>query len=87
MWGHHGSKIVGIFLGSFSKALGSNFNILWGYRPSFYGRLCPIYFFRELGFWWLHICVIGFIFSIDFFWRNMFFKLRGVPTCFNHVYV
>jgi hypothetical protein len=49
IWGHYGFKIVGVFSKPLSKVLGSTFNILWWYRPSFYGRLCPIYFSRELG--------------------------------------
>jgi len=43
--------------------------------------------FLGIGLWWLHICVIGFIFLIDPFWMSMFFRLRGAHTCFNHVYV
>jgi hypothetical protein len=50
MWGHYRSRIMGIFLGSFNKALGSTINIFWWYRPSFYGGLCPICFSRELSF-------------------------------------
>ncbi len=30
---------------------------------------------------------LGFIFSIDPFWRSMFIKLKGTHTFFNHVYV
>jgi hypothetical protein len=50
MWGHYGSKIMGVFLKPFNEALGLTTNILWWYKPSIYGGLCPIYFFRELGF-------------------------------------
>jgi hypothetical protein len=50
MWGHYGFKITGVFLGPLSKASGSTTDIFWWYKPSFYGRLCPICFFRELGF-------------------------------------
>jgi hypothetical protein len=40
-----------------NKALGSTIDILWWYRPSLYGGLCPIYFSRELGFG-------GFVFAL-----------------------
>jgi len=59
MWGHYrsrivgvfsGSKTMGVFLGPLGKGLGLTTNILWWYKPSFYGRLCPICFSRELGF-------------------------------------
>jgi hypothetical protein len=50
MWEHYGSKIMGVFSGPLSKVLGSTIDILWWYRPSFYGGLCPIFFSRELGF-------------------------------------
>jgi hypothetical protein len=49
MWEHYGSKIVEVFLGPFSEASGLTTNTLWWYKPSLYGRLCPIYFSRELG--------------------------------------
>jgi hypothetical protein len=45
MWGHYGSKIVGNFLGPFSEASCSTTDILWWYKLSFYGKLCPKYFF------------------------------------------
>jgi hypothetical protein len=53
MWvyvGHYGFRIMGVFLGPFSEALGLTINILWWYRPSLYERLCPICFFKEFGF-------------------------------------
>jgi hypothetical protein len=50
MWGHHRSRIVGVFLAPFNEVLGSTTNILWWYRLSPYEGLCPIFFFRELGF-------------------------------------
>ncbi len=50
MWGHYGSKIVRIFSGPFSEVSCSTTDIPWWYRPSFYGRLCPICFSRELHF-------------------------------------
>jgi hypothetical protein len=49
MCGHYGSKIMGVFSGPISETLGSTTNILWWYKPSLYGKLCPIYFSRELG--------------------------------------
>jgi hypothetical protein len=48
MWRHYGSKIVGVLLGPLSEASCLTIDILWWYRPSFYGGLCPIYFSREL---------------------------------------
>jgi hypothetical protein len=39
-----------VFLGPLSKALSSTTDILWWYRPSLYGGLCPTYFSRELNF-------------------------------------
>jgi hypothetical protein len=50
MWGHYLSKIMGVFSGPLNEALGLTTNILWWDKPCFYGRLCPIYFFKELGF-------------------------------------
>ncbi len=49
MWGHYGSRIVGVFLGPLNEVLGLISNILWGYRPSLYGGLCPICFTNKLG--------------------------------------
>jgi hypothetical protein len=42
-------EFVGVFLGPLNEASGSTINILWWYRPSFYGGLCPICFCGELG--------------------------------------
>jgi hypothetical protein len=50
MWGHYGSRIVGVFSRPFNKVLGSITDIFWWCRLSLYGRLCPIFFSRELGF-------------------------------------
>jgi hypothetical protein len=50
MWRHYGSKIMGVFLGPLSEALSLTIDILWWYGPFLYGRLCPIYFSRVLGF-------------------------------------
>jgi hypothetical protein len=49
MWGHYGSKVMGVFLGPFSEVSNLTIDIFWWYRLSFYGGLYPIYFFRELG--------------------------------------
>ncbi len=49
MWGHYGSKIMRVFSQPLNDALGSTTNILWWYRPSLYGGLCLVYFFKELG--------------------------------------
>jgi hypothetical protein len=49
MCGHYGSRIMGIFLGPLNEASCSITNILWWNRAYFYGRLCPICFYRELG--------------------------------------
>jgi hypothetical protein len=50
MWGHYGSKIVGVFLGPLGKAPCSTIDILWWYKSIIYGGLCPLYFSKELGF-------------------------------------
>jgi hypothetical protein len=50
MWGHYGSKIIGVFSRPFNEVLGLITNILWWYKPSFYGGLCHICFSRELCF-------------------------------------
>ncbi len=50
MWGHYGSRIVEVFSGPLNEALGLTIDILWWHRPSFYGTLCTICFFGELGF-------------------------------------
>jgi hypothetical protein len=47
---HNGFRIMGVFSRPLKEASSSTIDILWWYRPSFYGRLCPIYFLRELGF-------------------------------------
>jgi hypothetical protein len=38
---------------------------------------CAPSVFQRVGLWWFRICALGFVFSIDPFWRNMFLKLRG----------
>jgi len=50
MWGHYGSRIMGVFSWPLSEVLGLTFDILWGYRLFLCGGLCPICFSRELGF-------------------------------------
>jgi hypothetical protein len=50
MWGHYGSKIVGIFLWPFSKVVGLTTDLLLWYKLFIYGRLCPMCFSWELGF-------------------------------------
>jgi hypothetical protein len=49
MWGHSGSRVVGVFLGPSNEASGLIIDILWWYMPTFYGGLCPICIYRELG--------------------------------------
>jgi len=65
MWGHYGSKIVRVFLGPLSKALGLITDIVWQYKFSLYGGLCFIYFFMELSY-------DGFVFVlwISYFWHT-----------------
>jgi hypothetical protein len=41
---------MGVYSRPFSKASNPNIDLLWWYKPLIYGRLCPIYFSRELGF-------------------------------------
>jgi hypothetical protein len=50
MRGHYGSRIVGVFSKPLNEVSNLTTDILWWYRPSFYGGLCPIYFYRELSF-------------------------------------
>jgi hypothetical protein len=47
----------------------------------------PHLLFYGVRLWWFRICVIGFVFSIDLFWKSMFLRLKGAHTCFSHVYV
>jgi hypothetical protein len=76
MWGHYGSKIMGIFSRPFSKTLGPTFNLLWWYK--FFLSMEDYAPFVFLMNWILrfHICAQGFVFSIDPFWKNMFPRLR-----------
>jgi len=57
MWGHYESMFMGVLSRPLNKALSSTINILWWYMPFFYGGLCPIYFYTELGFG-------GFVFTL-----------------------
>jgi hypothetical protein len=41
---------MGAFSGPLSETSGLTTDIFWWYMPSFYGGLCPIWFFGELGF-------------------------------------
>jgi hypothetical protein len=50
MWGHFGSRVMGIYLGPISKTLSLTINFLWWYTPFIYGGLCPICFSKRLGF-------------------------------------
>jgi len=47
MWGHYGSKIVGIFLRPFNEAWDSTTNIFWWYRPFFMEDCAPSIFIRS----------------------------------------
>ncbi len=85
MWGHYGSKIVGVFPRPPSEASDSTTNILWRYKPSLYGGLCPIYFSRELGFVALYLCSKFRIFDRPIL--EEFPKLRGAHNYFGHAYV
>jgi hypothetical protein len=49
MWKHYGSWVI-IYLGPLNGVSSSTSDLLWWYRPLIYGRLCPIYLSRELGF-------------------------------------
>jgi hypothetical protein len=50
MWGHYGSRVMGVYSKPLGRALGLTTNLLWCYRPFIYGGLCPIFFSKELGF-------------------------------------
>jgi hypothetical protein len=58
MWQHYGFWIMGVFLRPLNEGSCLTIDILWWYRLFFYGGLCTIYFFRELGF-------SGFIFVLQ----------------------
>jgi hypothetical protein len=45
MWGHYGFRIMGIFPRPLNEASSSIIDILWWYKPFFYGGLCPHMFF------------------------------------------
>jgi hypothetical protein len=86
MWGHYGFRIMRDFLRPLNEVSCWTTNILWWYRPSFYGGLCPIYFFKEVVLVALYLCS-KFHFSIDLFSRSMFLRLKGADTCFKQNYV
>jgi hypothetical protein len=50
MWGHYGSRILGVLLRPFNEELGMIIDIFWWYKLNIYGGLCPICFSKELGF-------------------------------------
>jgi len=50
MWGHYGSKFMGVYSRPLSEVSNSTIDLLWWYMPFIYGRLCPICFFKELWF-------------------------------------
>jgi hypothetical protein len=78
---HYGSMIAGVLLGPLNEASSLTINILWWYGPYFYGGLHPIYFYRELGFWWLCICALGFVFSRPILEEHVF-QVEGAPHLF-----
>jgi hypothetical protein len=51
---------MGLYSRALSKALNPTIDLFWWYRPFNYGRLCPIYFYKELGFG-------GFVFMLQVF--------------------
>jgi len=50
MWGHYGSKVMGVYSGPFSGVLGLIINFLWWYKLFIYGKWCIVCFSMELGF-------------------------------------
>ncbi len=50
VWGHYGSRVVVVYSWPFNEVPNLTINLLWWYKPFIYGRLCPIYFSRELSF-------------------------------------
>jgi len=42
---------------------------------------------RVMTLWWFCFYALSFVFFIDLFWKNMFLRLMGPHTCFNHAYV
>jgi hypothetical protein len=56
MWGHYGSKIVGVFLGPFSKVSRSTIDILWWYMPFFMEDCAPSIFLGSWALVALYLC-------------------------------
>ncbi len=50
MWGHYGSRVMGVYLRPLNKVLSPTTNCLWWCMLFRYKGLCPTYFSRELGF-------------------------------------
>ncbi len=50
MWVHYGLRVMKVYSKPFNETLCLTTNLLWWYRPSFYGGLCANYFAKELGF-------------------------------------
>jgi hypothetical protein len=50
MWKHYGSKVLGVYSRPLNEASSPTTDLLWWYRPFIYGKLCPIWCSRELGF-------------------------------------
>jgi hypothetical protein len=42
MWGHYGSRVMGVYSRPFSKTSNPIIDLLWWYKSFVYGRLCPI---------------------------------------------
>jgi hypothetical protein len=76
MWGHYGTKVMGVYSRLFNMVLGPTSNFLWWYKCFVYGRLCPIYFSRELGF-------SGSIYVFHVFQGRLFLQIKKV--LYHHV--
>ncbi len=86
MWGHYRSKIMWIFLRPFSKTSSLTIDILCWYMPSFYGKLCPIYFFGELCFSGTYLWFKFHIFDKHVLEKHVYQVEEG-PHYINHVYM
>ncbi len=50
-------------------------------------KIMPHLLFQGVGFWRLHICVSGFVFFINPFWKSMFHRLKKAHTSFSHPFM
>jgi hypothetical protein len=56
MWGHYGSRVIGVYLGLLDGALGPTIDLLWWYRLLSMEDCAPSTFLRSLGLVALYLC-------------------------------